>query len=85
MSHSEDDLLSQEKDDDELTLPRASINKMIKELVSKQTEKVTIRHLLFLNKAVQDFSQDKHTGSSLGSFLLFFNACLFTFHVVPSP
>ena len=30
----EDDFLSQDKDDDDLTLSRASINKMIKELVS---------------------------------------------------
>lgn len=35
LQENDDDLLSQEKDDDELTLPRASINKMIKELVKK--------------------------------------------------
>lgn len=35
IQENDDDLLSQEKDDDELTLPRASINKMIKELVNE--------------------------------------------------
>ncbi|KAL5288094.1 DR1 family protein [Megaselia abdita] len=33
LQENDDDLLGQEKEDDELTLPRASINKMIKELV----------------------------------------------------